>query len=555
METEQEDLPAGKRCKYFFAHHWRGFIAFTVPILLLPLLFIEPNMEMRCCYVVCLMAVFWIGELLPLGITSLLPVALFPLLGVLDTATTVNAYFPNAIILFFGSLVVSLAIEYSNLHKRIAYAVLSIIGCKIYRLHFSMLFITMFVSMWISNSAATAMMCPVIKGTLEEMSAQGVVEMWDTTKVLGPDDPPYPSKVQIAFYLGVSYAASIGGLGTLIGTGTNIAFKGLFERAFPKSTTLGFLPFMAFNVPPMLVNTTLMAVGLQWQYLGLFRSKEKQISSSKEAEEAAREVIKEKSKELGKVSCHEIQVGILFIIMIILFLTRKPGIGDLKGYADIINEKKIQSSAGLSGVSFLLFALPVNYLCIKYFVCRKPTVEGTNKPVLDWSWFSVRHSWGLLYLLAGGFALAEGAAKSHFAAFVGASMSALSVLPHWFLQFICFCVAVFCTAFTSNVAMCNILIPILINLSLSVKVNPAYICFPAALGLSMAFHLPVSTPPNAIVAQFGYIRTKDMAIGGILPTLIVTISLLGFMQTWGLIIFPDLNDFPDWANSTNAKVD
>ncbi|XP_012161609.1 protein I'm not dead yet [Ceratitis capitata] len=552
METDEETLSAGKRFKYFAKFHWRGFLIFLFPIIFLPLLFIQPANEMRCAYVVALMATFWICELIPLGVTSMIPIALFPLLGILDTETTVNAYFPNAILLFFGSLVVALAIEYSNLHKRIAYIVLQIVGAKLYRLHFSMLFITMFVSMWISNSAATAMMCPVIKGTLEEMSSQGVVEMWDSSKVLGPEDAPYPSRVAIAFYLGVAYAASIGGLGTLIGTGTNIAFKGLFERAFPESDVMEFLPFIAFNIPPMLVNTTLMALGLQWQFMGLFRGAGKKLSVTKEAEEGARAVIKEKAKELGKISCHEIQVGIFFLLMIVLFLARKPGMGGLKGFADVLKEKKIKSSCGLLGVSFLLFSLPIHYLCMKYFFCRKPSEEGTPRPLLDWDWFTVRHSWGLLYLLAGGFALAEGADKSNFAAYVGESLSALKVLPPWVLQLFCFCLAVFCTAFTSNVAMCNILIPILINLSLSVKINPAYICLPAALGMSMAFHLPVSTPPNAIVAAYGNIRTKDMAIGGVIPTIIVIITLVGFAQSWGLVIWPDLNEFPAWANKTQS---
>ncbi|XP_054743087.1 protein I'm not dead yet [Anastrepha obliqua] len=553
METDQENLSIGKRLKYFFSYHWRGCLSVLFPIIFLPILFTKPEMEMRCCYVVCLMATFWIFELIPLGVTSLLPVAFFPVMGILDTETTVVAYFPNAILLFFGSLVVALAIEYSNLHKRIAYAILSLIGCGLHRLHFSMLYITMFVSMWISNSAATALMCPVIKGTLEEMANQGVVEEYDESKVLAPDDPPYPSRVAIAFFLGVSYSSSIGGLGTLIGTGTNIAYKGIFEKMFKDTNDMEFLPFMCFNVLPMLLNTTLVSIALQWQFMGLFRSSNKKISTTKEAEDAALAVIKEKSKELGKFSCHELQVGTLFIVMIVLFLTRKPGMGGLKGYADVLTDKKIKSSAGLIGVSFLLFALPINYLSIKYFACRKPNEEGTIKPLLDWPWFTVRHSWGLLYLLAGGFALAEGASKSHFASYVGEKLSALKVLPAWLLQLTSLTVAVICTAFTSNVAMCNILMPILLNLALSIKINPTYLCLPAALGLSMAFHLPVSTPPNAIVSAYGNIRTRDMAIGGVLPTIIVIVSLFCFAQTWGVVIYPDLKTFPQWANISTTK--
>uniref|UniRef100_W8BZV6 Protein I'm not dead yet n=1 Tax=Ceratitis capitata TaxID=7213 RepID=W8BZV6_CERCA len=189
METDEETLSAGKRFKYFAKFHWRGFLIFLFPIIFLPLLFIQPANEMRCAYVVALMATFWICELIPLGVTSMIPIALFPLLGILDTETTVNAYFPNAILLFFGSLVVALAIEYSNLHKRIAYIVLQIVGAKLYRLHFSMLFITMFVSMWISNSAATAMMCPVIKGTLEEMSSNPAKKVHQDLYSIGTGSP------------------------------------------------------------------------------------------------------------------------------------------------------------------------------------------------------------------------------------------------------------------------------------------------------------------------------------------------------------------------------
>ncbi|XP_067622766.1 protein I'm not dead yet-like [Eurosta solidaginis] len=130
---------------------------------------------------------------------------------------------------------------------------------------------------------------------------------------------------------------------------------------------------------------------------------------------------------------------------------------------------------------------------------------------------------------------------------MGKALSALGVLPNWALQLICIIIAIIATAFTSNVAMCNILMPILINLAIEVKVNPTYICLPAALCLSMAFHLPVSTPPNAIVASYGNISTKDMATGGIIPSTVVIISFFVFIQSWGLLIYPDLNKFPAWA--------
>ncbi|XP_060651939.1 protein I'm not dead yet isoform X1 [Drosophila nasuta] len=564
MEVEVADpVEPEVKCSSFFANHWKGLVVFLMPIICLPVMLNNEGLAYRCMYVLLIMAVFWVTEALPLYVTSMIPIIAFPTLGIMDSEATCMTYFKDTLVMFMGGIMVALAVEYSGLHKRLALRVIQMVGCSPRRLHFGLIMVTMFISMWISNAACTAMMCPIIQAVLEELQAQGVCKIYHepeyqmvggTNKKKNEDELPYPTKVTQCYYLGIAYASSLGGCGTIIGTATNLTFKGLYDVAFTNATEkLDFPTFMFYSVPSMLVYTLLTYVFLQWHFMGLWRPKSKEaqeVQVGNDNAHVAKKVIDQRYQELGPISMHEIQVMILFIIMVIMYFTRQPGI--FKGWADYFNAKVIKNSMPTIFVVIMCFVLPANYAFVRYCLANGTPPKGPTPSLITWKFIQTRVPWGLIFLLGGGFALAAGSKASGMASLIGQSMSGLKVLPHSLLLLVVILVAVFMTAFSSNVAVANILIPVLNEMSLALKIHPLYLVFPAGLACSMAFHLPVSTPPNALVAGYAHIRSKDMAIAGIGPTIITIIVLFVFCQTWAFVVYPNLDTFPEWAQEAAA---
>ncbi|KAH8243652.1 hypothetical protein KR032_009123, partial [Drosophila birchii] len=547
-------LTAGQAMKRCCAYHWRGKATVIVPLLVLPLLIYalcKDNQAYKCMSLVIVMALYWITEAIPLYITALFPVIFLPLFGILASESVCRFYYSDTVVMFLGGLLIALAIEYSRLNQRIALVTILIVGCSPRRLHFGLVFVTCFISMWISNSASTAMMCPIVKAVLLEMEAENVFAIYKSQEEEPVEEgsPPHPSTIAMSFYFGIAYASSIGGCGTLIGTGTNLTYKGLYDTRFPKSVeTLDFPIYMAYGTPLVILLIILTYISLQFTHMGLFRPKSKvgaEIKKAAEGKDVVRAVIKERKNELGPMTCHEIQVAVVFIIMVILLFTRKPGF--IKGWGDFLNAQKIKSGPPVFFPVLLLFALPTQYTFFKYCCGKAPFPGQTLDACLSWVYCLKNTPFGLCFLLGGGFALAEGSRVSGMAKMLGDSLSFASKMHEVLVIAMCVIIALICTAFASNVAICNILIPIFSEMALAIRVHPLKLTFPAALACSLAFHLPVSTPPNAIIAGFAGIKTKYMAMAGILPTFWAFWCLILLGSVWTKVIYPGTKKFPAWA--------
>ncbi|KAF7697309.1 solute carrier family 13 member 5a [Silurus meridionalis] len=566
---------------------WRwknGLILFCTPSLLLPLPLVIGTTKASCAYVIGLMAVYWCTEVLPLAVTALLPVVLFPLFGIMESKDVCMQYLKDTNMLFLGGLMVAVAVEHWNLHKRIALRVLLIVGVRPALLMLGFMGVTAFLSMWISNTATTAMMVPIVQAVLKQlMNTAGEEEAGDPAECEGklPDKPaevlvPVKSfgispentaeahsetkemlRMSKGMMLCVCYAASIGGTATLTGTGPNLVLTGQISELFPDNPdVVNFASWFGFAFPNMIIMLLAAWLWLQLVFLGFNLKKAWGLGTIKtEKEIAAYNVIREEYRSLGPMSFGEISVMMLFFLLVVLWFSRDPGF--VSGWATHLfnSEKEYVTDATVAVfIAALLFVFPAKPPSL--FFCRPQSFDtvpqSPSEPqtaLLTWQVVQKKMPWSIILLLGGGFALAKGSEDSGLSTWLGEQMAPLQTIPPWAISIIvCLMIATF-TECTSNVATATLFLPILASLSQSIGINPLYVMIPCTLSASFAFMLPVATPPNAIVFSYGYLKVSDMARTGIVMNIIGILSITLAINSWGRVMF-SLDSFPSWANTT-----
>ncbi|NWT02386.1 S13A2 protein, partial [Mionectes macconnelli] len=571
-------------------------IIIAVVILPLALPLAVPTQEARCGYVIIVMAVFWCTEAVPLAVTALLPILLFPVMNIMDANTVCREYLKNTNMLFVGGLLVAIAIENWHLHKRMALKVLLLTGVRPALLLMGFMVVTAFLSMWISNTATTAMMVPIAqavldqlhKSELESRSAGQASEVQEESTpegkgewVLGgflfgvmeddlrpsplseglPDDKNGNEalleekhlKLCKGMSLCICYAASIGGIATLTGTGPNLVLQGQVEELYPDNGgVITFVSWFSFAFPTMVVLLVLAWMWLQILYLG-FNFKENfgcaASPSAKAKEKEAYAVIQEESKKLGRMKFAEVAVLVLFVLLVLLWFTRDPGFAP--GWAtNIFNQKKKYVTDGTVAIfiAILLFVTPSGFY--------NAQTDGKSKfqappPLLDWKVVHHKMPWSIVFLLGGGFALAKGSEKSGLSAWLGTKLTPLQNVPHPAIAFlVCLLIATF-TECTSNVATTTLFLPIVASMAEAICLNPLYVMLPCTLSASLAFMLPVATPPNAIVFSYGQLKVIDMAKAGFVLNILGVLTITLAINTWTSSLL-QLKVFPSWANKTGV---
>ncbi|GFQ73887.1 hypothetical protein TNCT_193461 [Trichonephila clavata] len=384
---------------------------------------------------------------------------------------------------------------------------------------------TMFLSMWISNTATTAMLVPIVEAVMLELRS-GVENIHsDSGPLLNLE------ALHTTLLLSIAYSANCGGTGTVTGTSPNMILKGFMEEHYPKSSELTFASWMAYNVPGMLICVCVSWIILQVLYLPCWRKQ------NEESKKRIRRVIASRYEELGTITFHESAVLCLFVILVLLWIFREPKF--IRGWAELISaDTRIGDAVPVIGILFLLFLFPA-----------EPWRMRESDPLLKWSAVQKKLPWGLVILLGGGFALANGTQKSGLSKWLGAQMVKLSILSPFVVQIIlCVCTATL-TEIMSNSTVATILLPVVNEMAIAFHVHPLYLMLPVTVVSSYAFMLPVATGPNAIVFDSGRMKTIEMVKPGIAMNILCCFVQVAMVNTLGASLF-DLNTFPSWVTSS-----
>lgn len=543
----------------------------AIPLLLLPLLYMEDHLKSHCAYVVGVVGLYWIIEPIPLGATSLIPIVLLPMLGVLTTERTCQLYMNDTNIMFVGTLIMAIAIEHSHLHQRIALKTLCMLGTGINTLVFGLMFISMFLSIWINNVAITAMMMPVVDSLLQELLQEGrddlsnkgakVEEMQGLTEgheksavthgnsilfshqngekspmlvlpvatctAKSRSEEPQKRRIRVLLYLSVMYGANTGAITTITSAASNIVFKFVIEDLYEERAPVDYALWLFFALPATIVSTAIVYFTVMTLFFRCRRP-----SLDKESSNSAMDAIRRNYAALGPMRFHQLAVLLLFTLLVFLWLFRDPMFA--RGWATLFGSMKPKDATAVMIPVVLLFMIPA-----------RPS-EGARSPgLVTWSVVQAKLQWSVILLIGSGFAVAEAMRVSGLSWLLGQQLGQMAHLPAGVLMM---CLSILCSLMSelvSNAGTVTVLLPVFAILAEDLHVNPLLFMIPATLTSNFAFMLPVGTPANAIVYEHARLKVSDMLLPGILVKTITIFTTVAVTYVLGDPVFGMFSE-ADW---------
>ena len=419
-------------------------------------------------------ATWWITEAIPIPVTSLLPLVLFPLTGGLDLKLTASSYGDKIIYFYMAGFFLAIAMEKWNLHKRIALNIINVVGYNKKSMLLGFMIATAFLSMWLSNTSTSIMMLPIGIAIVSQVSLKKNILNSNFGKVL---------------MLGIAYSASIGGFATIYGTPPNLILLANIEEYFNLSIDFSSWFIMAFPLSCILLF-------ICWYYLINFSFDLSSLSN------VSKKTISSQIKELGKIKYEEKGVLLIFIVFILGLL-----------FKQFISEFIPQIDDTIIAISIAIFLFLIK------------SSDGENN-LIEWS-DGVKLPWGIILLFGGGLSIATAMKSSGLALWIGELAYNIDSLDLILIVLIIVMIVNFLTEITSNLATVSMLLPILASISISLGIHPYIIMVSATIAASCAFMLPVATPPNAVVFGSGYLKMTDMVKTGLVMNVIsiVIVSL------------------------------
>ena len=415
-------------------------------------------------------AVWWMTEAVPIPAASLLPILLFPLVGILTHREAASGLGSHVIMLFLGGMLLAKGMETSRLHERIAISLLRLVGNRSGKpLVFAFMAAGALLSMWISNTATTLILMPMALGIIQQ---------------LRNDRDSDVDKLVVPLVLGIAYACSLGGIATLIGTPPNLIFADIYEQM--SGAEFGFNRWLALGLPVTLIGVPVAAL---WLTRSLTSKRGIDLPKS------------------GAWSSAEKRVGLVFSAAIFLWVFRTEPLG---GWSTWLGVPKVGDSTVAVGCAILLFALPKG--------------DGSGERLMGWRQ-AAEIPWGILLLFAGGLTIVAAFQTSGTTQLLGQSLAFVTWLPSWLLLF-CLCLAMtFLTELTSNTASTTLLMPIMAAIAIETGLPIELMMIPVVLSASCAFMLPVATAPNAIAYSTGMVTTGQMMREGVVLNFLLALVI------------------------------
>ena len=429
------------------------------------------------------MAIWWMTEVVDLGVTSLLPFVVLPALGVMDANAVAQQYMEQTIFLFMGGFFLAFAMEKWNLHERFAYTIIQRTGFTPTRVLVGIMVTTFFISMWISNTATTLMMITAVLAIIRHEHLF---------------DPKARQAIATGFLLALTYTASIGGLATIVGTPTNMILIGFADKAFGNTHDLNFLSWFRFGFPFALLMGLSLFIIIRYRY---FKSSHNQPFDSA--------FIREQQDKLGFMRYEEKAVLTIFVITVLLWFTRSSidfGSFTLNGWSTYFAfGKMIKDSTIAIGAAVLLFLWPAR--------------DAKSESLLNWSDVT-KLPFRVILLFGSGFAIAAAYQESGLATFLAKKLEHFAGMPVWVFTLGIALLVTVLSEFASNVASIQLMLPILAPVAVSLHVPPMTLMIPATIAASFGFMMPVATAPNTIVYGTGMVPVKEMMRTGLLLNII-----------------------------------
>ncbi len=449
------------------------------------------------------MAVWWISEAVPIAVTSLLPLVLFPLLGITGLAETAANYGKEIIFLFLGGFLLALGIERSGLHRRIALHTVLLIGGTAPRLVLGMMVASALLSMWINSTATVLVMLPIALSLVE-----------------GLEDDRGRARLAIPLLLGVSYGSSFGGMATPVGTPPNLVLLQLWDELFPGRAPIGFGQWMAFGVPLALV-----LILTSWWVLVHWLEPVRDVPLEE------RGLLQERLRKLGRPGRDEKLSGAIFLLVALLWITGDGlslGALELPGWRDIA----LWGRPWLAGVGDAAVAVAGAVLL---FVL--PTRAGGGERLMDWEWAERRVPWGVLLLIGAGMALALGIERSGLDAVIGGAFTGFATLPPALMLLGLVLVVSLLSELGSNTATASLVLPILARSSEAFGGDPVLLLVPATLAASLGFMLPIASHMQTIIFATGVVPVRRMVRAGLVMDLLGAVVLVALYLLLGRGVF------------------
>uniref|UniRef100_H3AN66 Solute carrier family 13 member 1 n=1 Tax=Latimeria chalumnae TaxID=7897 RepID=H3AN66_LATCH len=603
----------------------RVLIIVLTPVLLLPLPLIIKTKEAECAYTLCVVAVYWLTEAMPLAVTALLPALMFPLFGIMPSNSVASTYFKDFHLLLAGVICLATSIEKWNLHKRIALWMVMLVGVNPGWLMLGFMASTAFLSMWLSNTSTAAMVMPVVEAVIQQIihtesevdtmqtkNTNGIINeglnldvdnisVWlqrskvfnfllsqhqsagnegvhQEKKTLYESPRCLPCTMEVfhaqtagtmgryrskkyhmmckGMCLCIAYASTIGGLSTISVSDLNFLLSSKSAIRYPECQCINFGSWFVLCMPISLIILFLSWIWLQWLFVGfefseMFKcGKEKTIK-----EKASTQVVKDEYRKLGPLSYQEIVTLIIFVGMALLWFTRDPGF--IPGWSSLFPQYKgyaTDSTAALL-LGLLFFIIPSNRPTSSSFEKKRHSVNSIQ---LLFRLFKIFFLFSPLQeveyrLLFVEVVFLRPHLVSGLSAWIGNILTPLQSLPVWVIILVSSLIVTCITEVASNPATITIFLPVLAPFAEAIQVNPLYLLIPTTLSTSLAFLLPVSNPPNAIVFTYGHLSVRDMVKAGLGVNIIGVAVVMLAVSTWAIPLF-DLHTYPSWASTPALNV-